>query len=213
MAEASASEIRNRVKELRNMAAADLQDNDGNWRTHPQFQRDALAGLLVEVGIAGALIAYESERQGGLTLINGHMRWRDYPDIDWPVLVLDVDDAEADLLLASLDPLAAMAQADAGRQAALLASINDPLDGVLDIMQAEAEAEAALMAEITAALEGGVVGSGPVLTDRKKLIKPVLYVEDVSIFERAIHATGLRNRGEAIVEICRYYLGENETEG
>jgi hypothetical protein len=128
-------------------------------------------------------------------------------------LVLDVDDAEADLLLASLDPLAAMAQADAERQAALLAGIDDPLGGVLDVMQAEAELEAALIAEITSALEGepsndarGLDGS------KRKLIKPVVYLDDLAIFERAIQATGLVNRGEAMAEICRFYLGENGRE-
>jgi hypothetical protein len=39
------------------------------------------------------------------------------------VLILDVDDAEADYLLAVVDPLAAMATADAGALDALLSSV------------------------------------------------------------------------------------------
>src|SRR5215472_18133311 len=97
--------IRDRIQDFRRVPARELLDNDGNPRRHPQAQRDALRGVLEQVGIAGALVAYQSERQGGkLTLIDGHLRKQDY-DLDWPVLVLDVTDAEADLLLATHDPL------------------------------------------------------------------------------------------------------------
>lgn len=107
------TDLRNRIVELREMETAELQDNRGNWRVHPQAQRSALATMLGDVGIADALVAYNSERQGGLTLIDGHLRASEHPG-KWPVLVLDVDDEEADLLLATLDPLSAMAQTAAG---------------------------------------------------------------------------------------------------
>src|SRR5262245_32678948 len=112
--------IRDRIQEFRRVPACELLDHDGNPRRHPQAQRDALRGVLEQVGIAGALIAYASERKGGkLTLIDGHLRKSDY-DLDWPVLVLDVTDAEADLLLATHDPLAALAEYDKPKLQALL---------------------------------------------------------------------------------------------
>ena len=52
--------------------------------------------------------------------------------------------------------------------------------------------------------------TGRSLGDVEKQIKPVLYVSDISIFERAIRKTGMKNRGQAVIEICRAYLGENE---
>ena len=89
--------IRDRIKEFRRVPARELLDNDGNPRTHPQAQRDALRGLLEQVGVAAALTAYHSERNGGrLVLIDGHLRKQDY-DLDWPTLILDVTDEEADL--------------------------------------------------------------------------------------------------------------------
>jgi DNA modification methylase len=122
--------LRDRIVELRRVDTAELQDHAGNWRTHPQAQRDALSGLLSEVGIADALLAYHSPRNdGALTLIDGHLRKADHPGA-WPVLVLDLDDAEADLLLATLDPLAAMADAAQKRLAALLDRLSPQTEGV-----------------------------------------------------------------------------------
>ena len=45
--------------------------------------------------------------------------------------------------------------------------------------------------------------------DKQKQIKPVLYADEVGDFERAIKATGNRNRGQALMEICRFYLEKN----
>ena len=114
---------RNRIKALEYVNSADLVAHPGNWRDHPAAQAEALKGVLAEVGIAGALLAYRSDRQGGaLVVIDGHLR-KDAAPQQWPVLVLDVDDAEADYILATHDPLAAMAAADAGALDALLSSV------------------------------------------------------------------------------------------
>ncbi len=117
------TDYRNRIKALEYVNAADLTPHPGNWRAHPAAQAEALKGVLAEVGIAGALLAYRSERQGGaLVVIDGHLR-KDAAPQRWPVLILDVDDAEADYLLAVVDPLVAMAVADAGALDALLSSV------------------------------------------------------------------------------------------
>ena len=46
--------------------------------------------------------------------------------------------------------------------------------------------------------------------DKGKQIKPVLYAQDVVDFERAIQATGVKARGDALMTICRYYLEHSE---
>ena len=117
------SALRDRIKEFKRVPAAELMTNEGNWRTHPNFQRDALKGILGKVGIADALIAYESERQGGLTLIDGHLRKDDYPGVEWPTLILDVDDDEADMLMSVFDPLAALAGMDKERTLELTSGV------------------------------------------------------------------------------------------
>lgn len=113
------TDIRDRIIEFKRMPGRELMDNEGNWRLHPGFQRDALKGILGNVGIADALKVYHSERQGGLTLVDGHLRKDEYPDVEWPVLILDITDEEADLLLATYDPLAALAGMDKDKTLAL----------------------------------------------------------------------------------------------
>lgn len=120
----AASPLRSRITGLDYRPARELQDHQGNWRTHPQHQRDALAGVLHEVGIVGALLVYDSPRQGGLTVIDGHLRKALYPDEPWPCLMTDLDDPEADYVLANLDWLTYQAGADRAQLEALLAQVS-----------------------------------------------------------------------------------------
>ena len=115
--------IRNRIRELRTVKAADLTPNPRNWRTHPKAQQDALKGILAEVGYADALLARELA-DGSLMLVDGHLRAETTPEQEVPVLVLDIDEAEADKLLLSLDPLAALAETNAAALDALLREVD-----------------------------------------------------------------------------------------
>jgi len=119
------SEIRNRIIEFKTIKAKDLLDNEGNWRLHPRAQKDAMDGILNEIGIADSLLAYHSERNGGaLTLIDGHLRKSINPEQEWSVQVTDLNDKEADLLLSMLDPLAGLAQMDANKYLELMEQVN-----------------------------------------------------------------------------------------
>jgi hypothetical protein len=131
---AAKATLRDRVVEMRRIPSEELTDNEQNWRVHPYAQTAAIGELLDEVGIVGALTAYHSERNGGkLTLIDGHER-RSH-QADWPVLVLDVTDEEADLLLATLDPLRQMAQTDGTQLSQLLDQVQAGTPGLVDLMQ------------------------------------------------------------------------------
>ena len=130
--------IRNRVKELRYVPASQLQPNPKNWRTHPEGQQNALRGILAEVGIAGAVLARETP-EGGLMLIDGHLRAETLGNADVPVLVLDVNEAEADKLLATIDPLGAMAEADADKLRELLEEVETASEALADMFTELAE--------------------------------------------------------------------------
>src|SRR6516162_1982494 len=114
---------RDRIKELRRVRASELLRNPRNWRTHPTAQARALRALLTEIGYADALIARELS-DGQLQLIDGHLRCETTPDMEVPVLVLDVTEAEADKLLATLDPLACLAEANRETLSTLLATVD-----------------------------------------------------------------------------------------
>lgn len=115
--------IRDRIVELRRVKASELRPNPRNWRTHPPAQQDALRGLLSEIGYADALLARVLD-DGGLELIDGHLRAETTPELLVPVLVLDVTQAEAATLLATLDPLAALAGADGPKLEQLLSEVH-----------------------------------------------------------------------------------------
>lgn len=114
--------IRDRIKDLRRVKASDLCLNPKNWRTHSDSQKDAMKSVLAEVGIADVLIAYERD-DGSLMLVDGHLRQGISGDQEVPVIVLDVNDQEADMLLATLDPISAMANKDRNKLSALLDSV------------------------------------------------------------------------------------------
>ena len=126
-------EIKDRIRELRRVPAGELRPNPRNWRTHPPAQQNALRGILSEIGYAGALSARELP-DGSLMLIDGHLRTEITPDQAVPVLVLDVTEAEADKLLATIDPLAAMAEADAIKLDALLKEIDTDSEALQEML-------------------------------------------------------------------------------
>lgn len=145
--------IRNRVKSLRMVPASDLKPNPKNWRTHPKAQQDALRGVLAEVGLADACLARELP-DGSLMLIDGHLRAETLGDGDVPVLILDVNEAEADKILATLDPLAAMADSDAAKLDELLRNVDTGSEALQKLMASTAS-DAGLYQELSAPVGDG----------------------------------------------------------
>jgi DNA modification methylase len=72
---------------------------------------------------------------GRLMLIDGHLRRETTPDAQVPVLVLDVTDEEADKILLTLDPLAAMAESDAERVKALIETVGTNSEAVEELLR------------------------------------------------------------------------------
>ena len=134
--------IRNRVKELRHVPASELKPSPRNWRTHPESQVNALKGILAEIGYAGAALARELPDKS-LELIDGHARAEVTGNGKMPVLVLDVTEEEANKILATFDPLGAMAGADASKLDELLKSVafdNEAVNAMLDELKANTDA-------------------------------------------------------------------------
>ena len=137
--------IRDRIKELRRVPANQLKPHPKNWRRHGEHQRNALQGILAEVGYADALLARELD-DGSLELIDGHLRAETTPNQQVPVLILDVNQEEAAKILATHDPLGALAETEHEKLDRLLEEIqtdNDALQTLLDDLGKSAEEEIA----------------------------------------------------------------------
>lgn len=128
--------MRNRIKEFRVMKASEILAHPENWRQHPPKQKKALRAVLNEIGYANAVIAYESAE--GLRLIDGHLRRDVAGDEEIPVLVTDLSEDEARAALATLDPLAMMADSQMDLLTALakdlkeFESVNEVLTALVD---------------------------------------------------------------------------------
>ena len=121
--------IRNRIKDFRLVPSKELRPNPKNWRSHPPSQRNALKGILAEVGIADAVLARELE-DGTLILLDGHLRTEVLPDQEVPVLVLDVTAEEADKILLTHDAITDMAEIDEEQFELLMESVHFESDAV-----------------------------------------------------------------------------------
>jgi hypothetical protein len=102
---------------------AELAANPRNWRRHPEKQQAALAGVLSEVGWAGACLYNEAT---GL-LIDGHLRQKvalANGSEKIPVLIGNWTPEQEAKILATLDPIAGMATADPVALDALIREVN-----------------------------------------------------------------------------------------
>ena len=133
---------RNRVKELRTVKASELLANPLNPRIHTPAQKQALSSILDSVGYADALVARELP-DGSLELIDGHLRKDLTPDDDVPVLLVDLDDDEARIVLATHDPIGMMAGVDGKAYIDLISSIQQADEQTATLLESLKENHAA----------------------------------------------------------------------
>lgn len=113
---------RNRITGSGEEAPDQLVANPKNWRTHPGRQRDALRGSLATVGWVQQILV--NQRTGHV--VDGHARVEEAlskGETSVPVLYVDLEPDEEALVLATLDPIAAMAVADDDKLRDLLAEV------------------------------------------------------------------------------------------
>ena len=120
--DARAAGWRNRIVGSGTEAPECLAANPANWRVHPRHQRDALAGSLDTVGWVAQVVV---NRQTGF-LVDGHARVAlalARKEASVPVLYVDLSTDEERLVLATFDPIGALAGTDGERLTALLAEV------------------------------------------------------------------------------------------
>jgi hypothetical protein len=138
--------IRDRVKELRRVPASQLRPHPSNWRVHSTDQANALRGMLAEIGFAGAVLARELE-DGSLMTLDGHLRAETMGDELIPVLILDLDEKEANKLLVTFDQISTMAAADGEKLDALLKEVSFSSEAVNALLESVAHDAGIAIAE------------------------------------------------------------------
>jgi hypothetical protein len=106
MATAAREGWRSRIVGHGEEAPDQLLANPANWRIHPKPQQDALAGVLDQIGWVQDVIVNRATGH----VIDGHLR--------------ELEPSEEALILATIDPLAAMAATDREQLAALLEDVS-----------------------------------------------------------------------------------------
>lgn len=111
--------FKNRITGSGMEAPEQLLANPRNWRVHPKAQEAALAAVLDEVGWVQNVIV--NQRTGNV--VDGHLRVSlaiSRGEATVPVVYVDLDENEEGLVLATIDPLSAMAGTDKDLLAQLL---------------------------------------------------------------------------------------------
>lgn len=129
---------KNRILGSDEVAPDDLLANPLNWRVHPKHQQDALKGVIDEVGFVSPVLV----QAGTDVVVDGHMRvtlaLRDNI-ATIPVIYLDLDDNEVNTILATFDPLSALAATDAAQLDALLREVSTSDAAVMQMLADLAE--------------------------------------------------------------------------
>lgn len=107
----------------------DLVEHPANYRRHPESQREALRGSLNELGIIAPVIVNQVTGH----MLDGHARVKEYvragvPEV--PRILVEVPPEKESIALLSLDPIAAMAEADKEAMDALLRDVATTEEGL-----------------------------------------------------------------------------------
>ena len=113
---------RNRITGHGEEAPDQLLANPRNWRIHPKEQQDALSGLLDQVGWVQDVIVNRTTGH----VVDGHLRVSlaiSRQEQTIPVVYVELSPDEEGLVLAAIDPIAAMAATDDEALRMLLADV------------------------------------------------------------------------------------------
>lgn len=135
-----AEQWRNRIVRTGTAPASEFKANEKNWRIHPREQREALRGVLSEVGWVTGVITNKTTGN----VVDGHARIEEAlkqgDDTPVPFIEVELTEDEEAKILATLDPLSAMAVADKEQLDALLRDVQTADAGVMQMLDDLAKA-------------------------------------------------------------------------
>jgi ParB-like chromosome segregation protein Spo0J len=147
-------------------------------------------------------------------ILAGNGRWMGGKRLGWEWIAgvaVDLDPDAATRLAITLNATARRAPWNEVRLAQLVKAAKaegQPVPGVTDDDLAALVARAMLQGQIEAGLNATGDGKSTYrkLNDQHKLIRTVIYADELATFEQALLLTGKPNRGEAAIELARAYI-------
>ena len=116
-------ELKNRIVGHEMVQLDQLLAHPNNWRRHPKYQQDALAGLIDDIGFIRSVLVNKTTG----TVIDGHLRvaLASRSGVqELPVEYIELTEEQEIKALALLDPIAAMADTDRSKLAEILSMID-----------------------------------------------------------------------------------------
>lgn len=110
-------DYRDRVVELIQIKASKLINSEHNPSVHSDQQKIIMEELLENNGFAGTIKARRVGKK--IQILDGHLRAQLAGDSVVPVLILDLNEEEADIFMLTFDPVAAMAKISKSKTSAL----------------------------------------------------------------------------------------------
>jgi ParB-like chromosome segregation protein Spo0J len=191
---------------------ADYAAHPRNYNAHSADQIARLAASLTEFGQTKPVVVWRNYflaghgvRAAALSLGWTELDARIVPD-EWP-------EEKALAYLVADNRLSQLADPDTAQLASLLQWL-DEQDAGLRVTAGYDDADLAatlLEVERVTLKEREAVKFAARQLRSDGVVRLAVWLADLSVVEQALHQTGLRNRGEAIAEICRCYVDSNET--
>jgi len=128
--------VRDRIVQIIDIPGDKIRPNSLNWRTHPDSQKDAIRGILAEVGMVDVLKVVPTG-EGDYVLVDGHARAEILGSQPVKCAVLDLTQEEVRKVLATFDPIAGLAGRD-----------QQMFDDLAAMIETDNEALAAMIAEM-----------------------------------------------------------------
>lgn len=137
---------KNRIVGHGEQAAGQFMANPNNWRIHPKAQREALTGVLGEVGWVQSVIVNRTTGH----VLDGHARIEEAlklgDETPVPFVEVELSEDEERKILLTLDPISAMAAADKANLDSLLREVSTSSSAVADMLADLAEQHGLLSA-------------------------------------------------------------------
>lgn len=153
----------NRIVKYEILPAKKLIPHPENWRLHTDYQKSVLRSAIDQVGWVDAVKVVAVDG-GKYMIIDGHLRAEMGEEI--PCLVVDLSEDEMRFALATLDPIASLAESDGERLREIISSIRTESDSISQLLSSLIERSNAEISTLDITydngkgdLPGGVEGS------------------------------------------------------